>query len=247
MSIVFEKKNKHFSSIRFLSEAISTDRAKPTLGVLHVETDGETKIMTTTDGRRMHQLTVAVDGMDIEAGDYAVIKKSDIITLTLTKPVQFPDWRKVIPENTVDLYKHMSIDKRSMEEPVYLLNRLDVVIKLDYLNDLNGFTWNVRQDVKGRSHAALFESGALKAVIMPLNVDYVGWKGEAEKRLVSLEKPAEPEKTDVPVEPSVKPEPERSVAPEPPVKTVKVRRNFAVDIRWKPNRLGTRQTMVCRF
>jgi hypothetical protein len=250
MSVIFEKRNKNFSFIRFLSEAaLTTDSTRPYFRLIHVELDGETKILTTTDGRRLHQLTVPDESLDIEPGDYTVIKKSDIITLTLTNtPIDFPNWRRIIPKNTVDLYRGMSIDKRSMEEPVYLLNRLDVAIKLDYLSDLNGFTWNVRQDIKGRSHAVIFESGALKAVIMPLNVDYNRWKDEAEKtekRLAFLENQAEPEKTDSSV--ALKPEPAQPVSAKPSAKAAKSRRKFAADTRWIPNRLGTKQVIVCRF
>jgi hypothetical protein len=240
MTIIFEKRNKLFSSIRFLAEAVSTDPTRPFMRGIRVEIDGKAKILTATDGRRLHQLTV--DSLDIEAGDYTVIKKSDIATLTLAETVDFPDWRKVIPENTVDLYKGMFIDKREMEEPVYLLNRLDITMRLDFLGALNGLAWNVRQDVGGRSHAVIFESGDLKAVIMPLNAEYTGWKGQAEKvekRLASPYAPAKPEK---PVESDEKP-----AAPKPPVKAAKARRNYAADSQWKPTRLGTRQTMVCRF
>jgi hypothetical protein len=170
--------------------------------VLHVELDGEMKIMTTTDGRRLHQLTIPADDLNIEAGDYTVIKKSNIITLALAGPVNFPDWRRVIPEKTVDLYGEMPIDKKAMEEPVYLLNRLGIMINYKYLSALDGFTWNVGQDARDRRSAVIFESGALKAVIMPFVNDEVCHETEiaaAEMRLNALKNPAEPEK---PVKPN---------------------------------------------
>jgi hypothetical protein len=235
-SIVFEKWQKHFANIRFLAEAVSTDTTRPFINVLHVEVDSGNKILTATDGRRLHQLTIPIEELEIEEGYYTVIKKAGIITLTETGQVQFPNWRRVIPENTVNLYEKMPIDKKRMEHTAYMLNRLDIMISIDYLSSLDGFIWNCRQDIGGRRKAVIFESGERKAIIVPLCPDYESEIEAAQKRLnTTKEKPVNAEK---PVE---------AVKESKPVVRQTKSRELRMDRRWKSNRLGTRQTMVCRF
>jgi hypothetical protein len=235
-SFVFEKRQKHFANICFLAEAVSTDTTRPFINVLHVEVDSGNKILTATDGRRLHQLTIPIEELEIEEGYYTVIKKADIITLTKTGQVQFPNWRCVIPENTVNLYEKMLINKKRMEHTAYMLNRLDIMISIDYLSSLDGLIWNCRQDIGGRRKAVIFESGERKAVIMPLQPDYESEIEAAQKRLnTSQEKPIN----------TVKPV-ELAKDTRPVARQTK-NRELRMDSRWKSNRLGTRQTMVCRF
>jgi virulence-associated protein VagC len=166
--IVIEKIKKEFKNFQFLVEAISYDPFKKDFHVVHVEEDEDNKILTATDGRRMHQLIVKSDEIkEIEIGDYTVYKESSVILLVKEQSVKFPDWRKVIPKNTIKLYNQLVIDKTDMERTIYLFNRLGIGIAHKYLKALNGFTWNCCQNSAGTRGVLLFESGNRKAVIIP--------------------------------------------------------------------------------
>jgi hypothetical protein len=188
--IITRNQKKAFADMRWLAEAASDDSTKPFMcDIIHVETDGGQKVLVATDGRRLHKLTLNYYESDISEGDYTVVKKSDIITLTPKTDIQFINWQRVIPERKTELYRNERIDVKAnrytdIAFTVYKLNRIGIVVRHDFIKALSGFTWTISQATGKRSGALFFECENHLALIMPMQTAEVDRAvEEAEKRL----------------------------------------------------------------
>jgi hypothetical protein len=213
--ITIEKKTQKelYLDLAWLYEATSDDETRYFMkDMLHVETEQDKKILVTTDGRRLHLLRT--EDKVFEDGDYDMEKRADYITLskrpeTGEGSIAFPNWREVVPEQTAELYKGISVNKKDMASCLYPLYNIGINVAVEYIEALSGWEWDIfiathKQPVT--SNCLIFTS-VLKnekmAMIMPRNGDKK--TGAARETLAKLYKPEnhrETEKTLVFIKPN---------------------------------------------
>jgi hypothetical protein len=181
--VVFHLERKEspadFERMAFVIRACAKDVLPPYRCVLHVEQTKTGSRLVATDGRRMH---VAEIGRKIKSGNYKPLMTKDAIGLGgLAGDVAFPNWTRVVPDNTVkrgiiDLEQSgFGKDPKQTEKLAIAVNafmrQTGETVNLRYLEDLPKKRWIVHsQKEKGRA-VILKESGAEKtnfAVLMPL-------------------------------------------------------------------------------
>ncbi|WP_010260707.1 hypothetical protein [Treponema primitia] len=168
-----------FETISFVFKASAKEVNREYLTVLHVEETKKGSRLIASDGVRLH---VAEIGLKITGGNYKpVLTKDTIIFGKLVENIHYPNWTRVIPENTrkrgvIDLTDTSRRKDRSQTERLSrvfhaVMNQTGELINLSYLEDLPKKIWSVYcQNEKGKA-IVLKEYGAEEsvfAVIMPL-------------------------------------------------------------------------------
>jgi hypothetical protein len=174
-----EKHPEEFERTVFVIRACSRDPSRAHLTVLHVEQTRTGSRLVGTDGMRLHVAEIA---MKIPSGDYKPVLTKD--TVSLGEPVtgiMFPNWKRVIPENTrkrgvINMEDSGWGKDRNQSERLSLafsafLRQTGELVNLRFLEDLTKKKWSVYcQDEQGKA-IFLKEEGAgpdACAVIMPL-------------------------------------------------------------------------------
>lgn len=165
--------------LKWVAAARSTKDWSEKIEVVHVE-DGQA---IATDGRRIHVAklpTVREPGKAeytiLPDGDYRVLAETrKTITLGLVEAVDFPDWKRAIPdgevEKEVDFYVR---DKKSVPiKAAELIVQCGAAgaVNADFLKPLAGTSWvaRIRKAKSEYSFKAVeFACGDLTAYIMPL-------------------------------------------------------------------------------
>jgi hypothetical protein len=163
----------------FVLKSRSKDENRPYLTVLHVEQTKTGSRLIACDGLRLH---VAEIDWNIKSGDYKPVLTKDRISLgDPVEGIVFPNWTKVIPENTekravIDLADTgMGKDRNQTERLSWVFHsfvtQTGELINLRFLEDLLKTKWSVHcQGVKHKA-MVLKAEGAEKsvfAVIIPL-------------------------------------------------------------------------------
>jgi hypothetical protein len=168
-----------FERMAFVIRACSKDGSRPFLCVLHVEQTKTGSRCVATDGKRLH---VAEIGRKINNGNYKPLMTKDAIGLSaLTDDVTFPNWPRVVPEDTIkrgiiDLEQSgFGKDPKQTEKLAIAVNafmrQTGETINLRYLEDLPKKRGIVHSQKEKGKAVILKESGAEKtnfAVLMPL-------------------------------------------------------------------------------
>jgi hypothetical protein len=95
-----------FDRISFVARALSRDKKVIEVsvfkGLIHVEIEGDRKLVVATDGRRLHTAEIS---LDLLPGNYTIRFAKDLIALRGPMKddyCRYQDWRKVIPENSTE-------------------------------------------------------------------------------------------------------------------------------------------------
>ena len=161
-----------FEKILFVLRACDKCGGRTFTEVLHVERTENGSRLIATDGKRMH---VAKIKTMIKPGDYKPVVTQDVIRMG--KPlsgVQFPNWKRVVPVNT--LHRGcINPGTAAVGEgnPVYrsFVRQTGEQVNPKYLEDLTKKPWTVYSQREKRKALLLKERGAKTetyAVIMPL-------------------------------------------------------------------------------
>ena len=180
--IVYERKKQaaFFDDLKFLADAVCKDTTRAYMMVIHAEEADGMMILVSTDGRRLHKISYPVGEAPIkEAGDYTVVsKKADIIILEKTaNPDKFPDWRRVMPENTIRLYDCLTFSKKDFDQDYYKVCQIGILVNTDFLrplgNTIKPLTWTLdkAKTDNGSPAALVFTAQEREAVIMPIGID----------------------------------------------------------------------------
>lgn len=86
------------NKIRWVARAIDSARDKFGMHMLHVENAGNETRIVSTDGCRLH--TTKITGGILEPGNYTITDSKTILVFSEDTEHQFPNWQKVVPENT---------------------------------------------------------------------------------------------------------------------------------------------------
>lgn len=170
-----------YESLLFVLKAKSSDETRPFMCVLHVERTKSGSRLVATDGRRLH---VAEIGTKLESGEYdVIIAKNSVILKENSAGLQFPNWKRVVPEKTIDkgtinleksgLGKN---DSKAAEMSIAFgkfLEKTGEIVNLRYLEDLPKAEWSLLCQSEKRRAVMLKRGDRGKesyAVIMPLDV-----------------------------------------------------------------------------
>jgi hypothetical protein len=168
-----------FERMTFVLKARSKDATREYLTVLHVEQTKTGSRLIATDGLRLH---VAEINRKIASGNYKPVLTKDRISLgEPAEGIVFPNWVKVIPENTekravIDLADTgMGKDRNQTERLSWafrsFVNQTGELINLRFLEDLLKTKWSVYcQGVKNKAMVLKAEGAEASAfaVIVPL-------------------------------------------------------------------------------
>jgi hypothetical protein len=168
-----------FDRIAFVLKARSKDEKREYLTVLHVEQTSTGSRLIATDGLRLHFAEIE---RKIESGEYKPAVHKDCIRLgDPVKDIQFPNYARIIPENTIkrgviDLTDTgMGKDRNQTERLSWVFNsfvkKTGDLINLRYLEDLTKKKWLVYCQSEKHKAIVLKEFGAensVFAVVMPL-------------------------------------------------------------------------------
>ncbi|GHV71811.1 hypothetical protein AGMMS49928_25440 [Spirochaetia bacterium] len=168
-----------FEKMSFVLKARLADAKKEFLTVLHVEQTKTGSRLIACDGLRLHFAEI---NRKIKGGDYKPVVTKDRISLG--EPVEgivFPNWVKVIPENTekravIDLADTGMGKNRDQTERLSWVfhsfaNQTGELINLRFLEDLIKTKWLVYCQSQKNKAMVLKEEGAensVFAVIIPL-------------------------------------------------------------------------------
>ena len=170
-----------FDKARFVIRARSDDETRPFLCVLHVERAKTGTRLVATDGRRLH---VAQIKQRIDPGEYEVVETKQSIILRGPLPdLQFPNWKRVVPEaseertvidlSTSGICKNPAKTANFSIEYARLVKETGEVLNIKFIEDLPKAEWHVyAQNEKNRSVMLKngLEGDEVFAVIMPLNI-----------------------------------------------------------------------------
>ena len=173
-TVVFtpSRNREEFEKINFVLRACEKNTGREYSNVLHIERSNNGSRLITTDGKRMH---VAEIRARIKPGDYKPVVTKDFIRLGMpVKNICFPNWQRVVPENTavcgsINLENiavrgikqiHESFEKQTGER-----------VNPEYIKDLTKRLWVIHRQKENRKALLLKQSGSrldTYAVIMPL-------------------------------------------------------------------------------
>lgn len=167
---VIGKASQLYSEVKFLSKAISKDDTRYFMGGIY--NDVENNVTVSTDGRRLHILNHSIEGL--EQGIWKVkVSASEILIYELIDG-QFPNYQRVTPdEMPVKIEEFCISPKKPFEEKdtidIFHLYNKGACLNLNYIKDIGGYCWKVSFGEPDK--AIVFETGILKAVIMPMECD----------------------------------------------------------------------------
>lgn len=169
-----------FESTLFVLKALSDDRTRPSMCMVHAERTRSGSRLVCTDGRRLH---VAEISIRIHEGNYEpVITRTSIILKGPLSDPDFPNWRKIIPLKTIEK-GIVNLEKAALGKNAGLIGSLSLihsqvvaktgeVVNIRYLDDLQKKEWRLLSQ-EGKLKPILFqrtEDGKdLIAVIMPMS------------------------------------------------------------------------------
>jgi len=175
--IIIDKGFPVFKHVNWVCKAISTDPSRIGMSGILIEEGGR---ILATDGSRLHM----AENMPVWApGFYTVAASAKQIVLQPVDGIQFPDWRRVVPDICKDEHKKCTVDLDDFDlnghgeaaaRAVFdLVTTTKAKINLKFLAHLKGFEWTVYSS--GPEKAVVFTYGEqtkqsifLKAVIMPM-------------------------------------------------------------------------------
>jgi hypothetical protein len=171
--------------IGFLAKALSDDETRPFMQHIHIEMSEKKEgafLGAATDGRRLHIVDPlsCIDGLGLAPGEWRRLKADRCRRIAWIAKIaekdagQFPAWRRVIPTGEpayTTQFNGLSLDRRRFDSCglVKFIREFPepTVINLTYLADLGtDDEWDV--SYRGNTKALVFESGNIKAVIMPM-------------------------------------------------------------------------------
>ena len=174
-------KTHDFESAQFVLKALSEDRTRPSMCLVHAERTRSGSRLVCTDGRRLH---VAEISIRIQEGNYeAVLTRTSIILKGPIPSPDFPNWRKIIPAKTIEKGT-INLEKAALGKNAGLIGSLSLihsqvvsktgeVLNIQYLDDLQKKEWRLLSQ-EGKLKPILFqrtEDGKdIVAVIMPMSV-----------------------------------------------------------------------------
>lgn len=168
-----------YENTLFVLKSMSTDKTRPFMCVVHVERSDVGSRLICTDGRRLHYADISVK---IPEGNYVpVVTKDTIVLKESTNEGDFPNWKRVIPENCQDrglinLGKTgfgKNVTNAALFSLAYstVLQKTGAVINIRYLDDLLKTEWQVLSREE-KNKALMFkrpiEEREIVAVIMPM-------------------------------------------------------------------------------
>jgi len=171
--ILTTARNKEdFEKVFFVLRACDKHGSAAFTKALHVEQTRTGSRLIASDGKRMHVASIKTR---IRPGDYNPVIAKDAIHLGRpVRDVQFPNWERVVPKETIPCgYFNLSNTVIDEKSPAYdsFVRQAGERVNPQYLADLTKTTWALyRQKVK-RKALLLKELGAKAetyAVIMPL-------------------------------------------------------------------------------
>jgi hypothetical protein len=168
-----------FARILFVAKACSGGKGRPYASVIRVEPARAGSRLVATDGKRLH---VAEIKTRLPPGDYRPALTKDQIRFSPPVPgIQFPDWKKAVPEKTlkrgsIDLSRTgFGGDSKLAERLTCAFNaftrQTGELVNIRYLEDLPKTEWAVYCQNEKHRAVVLREAGAARetfAVIMPL-------------------------------------------------------------------------------
>jgi hypothetical protein len=168
-----------FDRMAFVIRACSKDTDKPSINILHVEQTRTGSRLVATDGRRLHFSEIP---KKIKSGEYKpVMTKETISLINPDKEIRFPNWPKVVPEQTTRRgVIHLENagfckDQKQTEKLTLAFNsfvrQTGETINLRYLEDLTKKSWTVYSQAEKGKAVILREYGAeesVYAVLMPI-------------------------------------------------------------------------------
>ena len=167
------------SVLKWVAAARSVKVRRVNMECVHVE-DGQA---IATDGKRIHtaKLPAVIDTDKTEKpilpdGDYRVIAETrKSISLGLIEPVDYPNWKKVIPtgeiEREVDFYIRDKSKINIRVAELIVQCGAPGAVNAEFLKSFIGYSWvvKIRKTESEYSFKAVqFTSGDMTAYIMPL-------------------------------------------------------------------------------
>ena len=164
--------SEDFEKIIFVLRACDRYGNRDFNRVLHVERAVNGSRIVATDGRRMH---VAEIKARISPGNYRPVATGNGVRLGAPLPgVQFPDWERVVPTDTVPCGSFRPGGKAEMNRMRDSFKKLSgETVNPKYLADLTKKIWTVYRRKEKHKALLLVEQGLVTgtyAVIMPLAV-----------------------------------------------------------------------------
>ena len=173
------RNKSEFDKIRFVLRACEKFNSMRYTNVLHVERTKNGSRLIASDGKRMHVSEIKTK---IKPGDYRpVVTKDEIRLGTTVSNVNFPNWERVVPTDTVRC-GYINLDKMSAGKSESSMAARNMIINSfekqsgervnpDYLADLTKKVWAVCRQ-KEKNKALLLKDQSVQmdtyAVIMPL-------------------------------------------------------------------------------
>lgn len=173
-------KDHDFENAQFVIKAMSEDRTRPSMCVVHVERTRSGSRMICTDGKRLHVAEITIRIAD---GNYEpILTRSTVILKGPASDPDFPNWRKIIPVKTIEKGT-INLDKSALGKNAGMAGILSLihsqvvsktgeVVNIRYLDDLQKKEWRMHSQ-EGKLKPILFQRSEcgkdLVAVIMPMN------------------------------------------------------------------------------
>jgi hypothetical protein len=171
--------------LEFLSKAIGNDETRPMFFNIKIEpsetAEGKFRAIA-SDGRRLHivEPLSCPDNIGIESGAWRFLRSTPKTAwiAEVKDAMDFPNYERVIPKgkSAFETNYHSGFMKgnstgRTLADAVKFLNTFPnpTIINPAYLTDLGNETWRVSWNEANK--AVVFESGNLKAVIMPMQFE----------------------------------------------------------------------------
>jgi hypothetical protein len=158
----------------FLSKAISDDDTRYFINFVYCE---DNKLIA-TDGRRLHIIELGNNIWEFKDKKFYKFLKATTKLVWFAElaedPGQFPNYKRVMPDTTeYKTINYLSSKREFPQQFAKLIRALPVsmVINLDYIKVFpNSYDWIC--SFPNDNRAIVFESGNIKAVIMPMERDY---------------------------------------------------------------------------
>jgi hypothetical protein len=173
-------KDHDLENAQFVVKAISDDKSRPGICVVHVERTRSGSRLICTDGRRLH---IAEITTRIGEGNYEpIVTRSSVILKGPVPETDFPNWKRIMPAKTIEKGT-INLEKAALGKNTSMSGSLSIVysqvvaktgevVNIRYLDDLQKKEWRIlSQD--GRLKPILFKRTVgdkeLIAVIMPMD------------------------------------------------------------------------------
>jgi hypothetical protein len=164
---------KDFDKILFVLRACDKNTGRAFTNVLHIERAKNGSRLVASDGKRLHVTNI---GKRIKPGDYKPLITKNTIKLRMPVPnINFPNWERVVPVNTVrrgSINFENAVIGENSRAYISFTKMSGEKVNPSYLSDLTKKTWVIHSQNEKRKALILKEYGAedeTYAVIMPLS------------------------------------------------------------------------------